>query len=110
MMIHRNLLDEGKIDYRRVGTHRRVRFEALMKFKRQAVADRKAALAELAAQPGRPPADPLEREAARLRRENARLRGQLDTARRVIEVQGKLSSLLEQLATDSETSGSEPSR
>jgi transposase-like protein len=70
----------------------------------------KGALKELAAQPGRPPADPLEREAARLRRENARLRGQLDTARRVIEVQGKLSSLLEQLATDSETSGSEPTR
>jgi excisionase family DNA binding protein len=43
------LLDEGKIDYRRVGTHRRVRFEVLMKFKRQADADRKAALAELAA-------------------------------------------------------------
>lgn len=46
-LIH--LLDEGKIDYRKVGTHRRVRFEALMKFKRQADADRKAALAELAA-------------------------------------------------------------
>jgi excisionase family DNA binding protein len=43
------MLDEGKIDYRRVGTHRRVRFEALMKFKRQADADRKAALTELAA-------------------------------------------------------------
>jgi excisionase family DNA binding protein len=43
------LLDEGKIDYRKVGTHRRVRFEALIKFKRQADADRKAALAELAA-------------------------------------------------------------
>ena len=43
------LLDEGKIDYRKVGTHRRVRFEALMKFKRQADADRKAVLAELAA-------------------------------------------------------------
>ena len=46
-LIH--LLDGGKIDYRRVGTHRRVRFEALMKFKRQADADRKAALADLAA-------------------------------------------------------------
>ena len=43
------LLDEGKIAYRKVGTHRRVRFEALMKFKRRADADRKAALAELAA-------------------------------------------------------------
>jgi excisionase family DNA binding protein len=43
------LLDEGKIDYRRVGTHRRVRFEALMKFKRQADADRKSALADLVA-------------------------------------------------------------
>jgi len=43
------LLNEGRIDYRKVGTHRRVRFEALMKFKRQAEADRKAALAELAA-------------------------------------------------------------
>jgi excisionase family DNA binding protein len=43
------LLDEGKIDYRRVGTHRRVRFDSLMKHKRQADAARRAALAELAA-------------------------------------------------------------
>ena len=43
------LLDEGKIEFRKVGTHRRVRFQALMAFKRQAKADRKAVLAELAA-------------------------------------------------------------
>jgi len=43
------LLEEGRIDYRRVGTHRRVRFEALMKYKRQADEARRAALAELAA-------------------------------------------------------------
>lgn len=43
------LLNEGKIEYRRVGTHRRVRFEALISYKRQLEADRRAALAELAA-------------------------------------------------------------
>jgi excisionase family DNA binding protein len=43
------LLGEGKIDFRKVCTHRRIRFESLMKFKRQADLDRKAALAELAA-------------------------------------------------------------
>jgi excisionase family DNA binding protein len=43
------LLDEGKISYRRVGTHRRVRFKSLMKYKRHAEAARRAALAELAA-------------------------------------------------------------
>ena len=59
------------------------------------------ALAALAAAPGRPPADPLERENVRLQRENARLQKELATARHVIEVQGKLSALLEQLATGS---------
>ena len=43
------LLDEGKIEYRRVGTHRRVRFEAVMKYKRQMDEQRRAALRELAA-------------------------------------------------------------
>jgi len=43
------LLEEGKIDHRRVGTHRRVRFDALMKYQRRADAARRAALRELAA-------------------------------------------------------------
>ena len=43
------LLDEGKIEYRKVGTHRRVRFESLMKYRRQVEAARRAALEELAA-------------------------------------------------------------
>jgi transposase len=66
------------------------------------------ALRALAKPAGRPQADPVDREAARLRRQVARLEAELDKARRVIEIQGKLSALLEQLATDSQSSGSEP--
>lgn len=43
------ILDEGRIEYRRVGTHRRIRFEALMAYKRRADAERRAVLADLAA-------------------------------------------------------------
>jgi excisionase family DNA binding protein len=43
------LLDEGKLEYRRVGTHRRVRFEAVMTYTRQMDEERRAALRELAA-------------------------------------------------------------
>jgi len=61
----------------------------------------RGALAALAARPGRQPVDPVERENARLRQRVDRLEEELGTARRVIEVQGKLSALLEELATDS---------
>lgn len=58
-------------------------------------------LAALGASPRRLAADPREQEVTRLQRENARLQAQLTTAQRVIEVQGKLSALLDQLATSS---------
>lgn len=61
----------------------------------------KGALSALAAKPGRAPADPVERENVRLRQRVGRLEEELGTARRVIEVQGKLSALLGELATDS---------
>lgn len=66
------------------------------------------ALAALAKPAGRPAADPKDREIAKLRQENERIAAELEKARKVIEVQGKLSALLGQLATDSPTSGSEP--
>jgi transposase-like protein len=63
--------------------------------------------AALAKPAGRPPADARDRESARLRRENERLRGELATARQVIDVQGKLSALLDQLAISSPAAGGE---
>jgi transposase len=60
----------------------------------------RGAMAELAKPAGRQTADRKDREVARLRKENERLSGELHKARKVIEVQGKLSALLEQLATD----------
>jgi len=63
----------------------------------------KGALEALGKTRGRPPADLVERENARLRAEIAKLQAELETSRRVIEVQGKLSALLEQLATGGAT-------
>ena len=56
----------------------------------------------LARPAGRQATDPRDREIARLKKDKERLTGELDKARKVIEVQGKLSALLEQFATDSE--------
>jgi len=52
---------------------------------------------------GRPKANPLKKEVERLTKENLRLTAELDKSRKVIEIQGKLSALLDQLATDSAT-------
>ena len=71
----------------------------------------RGALEALAAKAGRRPLDPVERDNARLRQRVDRLEGELGTARRVIEVQGKLSALLDELATDNAPkSGGEPKR
>ncbi|WP_066940476.1 transposase [Streptomyces sp. NBRC 110611] len=61
----------------------------------------------LAGSAGRPKADPRDKEIARLKAENAKLQQELGKARTVIEVQGKLSALLGQLATDSATNNGE---
>ena len=61
----------------------------------------KGALDALATKPGRRPLDPVERDNVRLRQRVGWLEDELGTARRVIEVQGKLSALLEELATGS---------
>jgi len=55
----------------------------------------------LARPAGRQVADPRDREIARLKKDRDHLSSELDKARKVIEVQGKLSALLEQFATDS---------
>jgi len=61
----------------------------------------RGAMAELAKPSGRPGTDSRDREVARLRRRVEDLEAELDKKNKVIEVQGKLSALLEQLATDS---------
>jgi transposase len=61
------------------------------------------ARAALARPAGRPPADTRDKEIIRLRARVERLEGELGKAQTVIEVQGKLSALLGQLATSSPT-------
>ena len=55
------------------------------------------ALAGLERQRGRKPADPRDAENAALRRRAERAEAELDKARRVIEIQGNVSALLEQM-------------
>jgi len=68
------------------------------------------ALAGLAQKRGRPETDPRDREVARLRKELSHAERELDTARKVIEIQSKLSALLKGLAAESAEGGSESPR
>ena len=68
----------------------------------------KGALEAFSPPRGRPPADPLERENERLRRDNQRLAGELVRARKVMRVQGELSALSDELASESADVASEP--
>ena len=70
----------------------------------------KGALEALSPPRGRPPADPQERENERLRWENQRLQAELAKARKVMRVQGELSALLEELASESADAASESTR
>ena len=57
----------------------------------------------LAKKRGRPGGDARDREIARLEAENDRLRRKLETQDKVIEVQGKVSALLEELSKSADT-------
>ena len=70
----------------------------------------RGALEALSAQRGRPPADPKDREIARLTAHAEKLERELERTRKVVEVQGKLSALLEELATESRPDASERDR
>jgi transposase len=69
---------------------------------------RDGALAELGRPRGRKPADRRDREIAELRARNERLESELQKARKVIEIQGNVSALLEEmLGTDSASRSTE---
>jgi len=70
----------------------------------------RGALEGLSAPRGRPPVDARDREIERLKADYAKLSGELDRTRRVVEVQGKLSALLEELSAESANSTSERRR
>ena len=67
----------------------------------------KGAEQALARPAGRQKADPRDREITSLKREVGRLEGELDTSRRVVEIQAKLSALLETLASTNTADNSE---
>jgi len=67
----------------------------------------RGALAAFTQKKGRPPADARDREIAALRKKTERLERELEKARKVNEIQSKLSALLEGLAAESAEGESE---
>jgi hypothetical protein len=72
----------------------------ISEWRKQAAA---GAVEGLAKKRGRPGPDAKDREIARLEAENERLRQRLETSEKVIEVQGKVSALLEELSKSADT-------
>jgi len=70
----------------------------------------RGALEGLSAPRGRPPVDARDRQIAKLQAERDRLAGELERTRRVVEVQGKLSALLEDLSAESANNDTERPR
>ncbi len=70
----------------------------------------RGALEALSPPRGRPPAAPREWENQQLRREDQRLEGELVKVRKVMRVQGELSALLEELASEGADVASELTR
>lgn len=72
----------------------------ISEWRKQAAA---GAVEGLARKRGRPGPDAKDREIARLEADNERLRAELATKGKVIEVQGKVSALLEELSKSADT-------
>lgn len=68
----------------------------------------RGALAGLSAPRGRPPVDPRDRQIAKLEADKAKLEAELARTRRVVEVQGKLSALLEELSGSADDENKQP--
>ena len=74
----------------------------ISEWRKQAAA---GALEGLAKKRGRPGPDAKERQIAKLEAENERLRAELSKRDKVIEVQGQVSALLEELSKSADTEG-----
>jgi len=72
----------------------------ISEWRKQAAA---GAVEGLATKRGRPGRDAKDRKIAELEAENERLRAKLETSEKVIEVQGKVSALLEHLSESADT-------